>query len=179
MPHRAKITFDLYPISFGDRGKGQAWDKKGGRGKIPSPYKKERREAQLIPTAGSPTITLLRLNTSYQPYRDENINIKPHKLDLLFKAGIHIWSIGIIDWQIAFDSRLCQSIKLYKINPFRVKPIPSIWRAVCTRSVNIFTVACWSTITSDSSFMFSSCREQSELRRFLKICSDSHHCISL
>ncbi len=54
------------------------------------PYKKERREAQLIPTAGSPTITLLRLNPSYQPYRDENINIKLHKLDPRFTAGIHV-----------------------------------------------------------------------------------------
>ena len=32
-----------------------------------------------------------------------------------------------------------------------------------------FTVACWSAITSDSNFMFLSCREQSELRQFFWI----------
>lgn len=41
--------------------------------------------------------------------------------------------------------------------------IHSVWRAVSTRLRYKFTVACWSTITSDSGFMFSSCREQSEL----------------
>ena len=46
----------------------------------------------------------------------------------------------------------------------RVKPTPMVWRAVCTRPGNVFTVACWSTITSDSNFIFSSFREQSELR---------------
>lgn len=47
-----------------------------------------------------------------------------------------------------------------------VLPIHSIsraWRAVSTRLRYKFTVACWSTITSDSTFMFSNCREQSEL----------------
>ena len=44
---------------------------------------------------------------------------------------------------------------------------PMVWRAVCTRSENVFTVACWSTITSDSYFMYSSCRVQSELRQVL------------
>ena len=29
-------------------------------------------EAQLIPTAGSPTITLLRLNSSYRPHREKD-----------------------------------------------------------------------------------------------------------
>ena len=47
---------------------------------------------------------------------------------------------------------------------FQIKPIPLAWRAVCTRSNYKFTVACWSTITRDSYFMLSSCREQSELR---------------
>ena len=61
----------------------------------------------------------------------------------------------------------------------RVKPTPMVWRAVCTRPGNVFTVACWSTITSDSDFMFSSCREQSELRRLLRISSRSPYCILL
>ena len=43
-----------------------------------------------------------------------------------------------------------------------------VWRAVCTRPGNVFTVACWSTITSDSNFMQSSCRLQSELRTTLR-----------
>jgi len=51
----------------------------------------------------------------------------------------------------------------------RVKPIPMVWRAVCTRPGNVFTAACWSAITSDSDFMHSSCRVQSELRCFLGI----------
>ena len=48
----------------------------------------------------------------------------------------------------------------------RVLQTPMVWRAVCTRPGNVFTVACWSTITSDSSFMQSSCRLQSELGLF-------------
>ena len=47
----------------------------------------------------------------------------------------------------------------------RVLPTPMVWRAVCTRPENVFTAACWSAITSDSNFMKSSCRLQSELRR--------------
>ena len=54
-----------------------------------------------------------------------------------------------------------------------------VWRAVCTRPGNVFTVACWSTITSDSNFMQSSCRLQSELRRLLGICSTSRFCFPL
>ncbi len=53
------------------------------------------------------------------------------------------------------------------------------WRAVCTRFVDVFTVAWWSTITSDSDFMLPSCREQSELGQILKIRSNSHFCYSL
>jgi len=49
-------------------------------------------------------------------------------------------------------------------NQLQVKPTPMVWRAVCTRPGNVFTVARWSTITSDSNFMHSSCRVQSELR---------------
>ena len=41
----------------------------------------------------------------------------------------------------------------------RAKPIPRVWRAVCTGPGYIFTAACWSAITSDSNFMFPSCRE--------------------
>ena len=45
-----------------------------------------------------------------------------------------------------------------------VQSTPMVWRAVCTRPGNVFTAACWSAITSDSDFMESSCRLQSELR---------------
>ena len=39
-----------------------------------------------------------------------------------------------------------------------------VWRAVSTRSENVFTATFWFAITSDSDFMESSCRLQSELR---------------
>ena len=45
-----------------------------------------------------------------------------------------------------------------------VQPTFVMWRAVCTRPGNVFTAAFWSAITSDSNFMKSSCRLQSELR---------------
>ena len=38
-----------------------------------------------------------------------------------------------------------------------------VWRAVCTRPGNVFTVTCWFTITSDSDFMEASFSLQSEL----------------
>ena len=58
----------------------------------------------------------------------------------------------------------------------RAPPTSMAWRAVCTRPGNVFTVACWSTITSDSNFMLSSCRQQSELRLVLGISSTSRLC---
>ena len=39
-----------------------------------------------------------------------------------------------------------------------------VWRAVCTNPENVFTATFWFAITSDSDFMKSSCRLQSELR---------------
>lgn len=45
----------------------------------------------------------------------------------------------------------------------RVLQAPMVWRAVCTRPGNAFTAAFWSAITSNSGFMISSCRDQSEL----------------
>ena len=45
----------------------------------------------------------------------------------------------------------------------RVLPTLMVWRAVCTRPENVFTATCWFAITSDSGFMKSSCRLQSEL----------------
>ena len=61
----------------------------------------------------------------------------------------------------------------------KVEPTPMVWRAVCTRPGNAFTVARWSTITSNSSFMHSSCRVQSELRYLLGICLTSQSCFLL
>ena len=40
---------------------------------------------------------------------------------------------------------------------------PMAWRAVCTTPGNVFTTTFWFAITSDSNFMESSCRLQSEL----------------
>ena len=47
------------------------------------------------------------------------------------------------------------------------------WRAVCTTPGNVFTLTFWFRITSDSNFMESSCRLQSELGPILEICSAS------
>ena len=58
----------------------------------------------------------------------------------------------------------------------RVKSTLMVWQAVCTRPGNVFTAAFWSAITSDSSFMPSSCRGQSELRRLLRISFALQHC---
>ena len=49
----------------------------------------------------------------------------------------------------------------------RVPPTRMVWRAVCTRPGNVFTAPCWCAITSDSNFMESSFRLQSELRLVL------------
>ena len=53
------------------------------------------------------------------------------------------------------------------------------WRAVCTTPGNVFTLTFWFRITSDSNFMKSSCRLQSELRPTLEFCSTSRYCFSL
>jgi len=58
-------------------------------------------------------------------------------------------------------------------------PTPMVWRAVSARNRDTFTVACWSTITSNSGFMKSSSRLQSELGMALKICSISRYRFSL
>ncbi len=48
------------------------------------------------------------------------------------------------------------------------------WRAVCTRPGNVFTAPwSWCAITSDSSFIESSCRLHSELRPAFEICITS------
>lgn len=66
-------------------------------------------------------------------------------------------------------------IQLGKVPPnlpnylkFRIELISMAWRAVCTKFGDSFTVAYLSTITSDSIFMSSNFRAQSELREFLK-----------
>ena len=61
----------------------------------------------------------------------------------------------------------------------RVLQTPIAWRAVCTTPGNVFTLTFWFRITSDSSFMRSSCRPQSELRPILEICSTLRYCVSL
>ena len=53
------------------------------------------------------------------------------------------------------------------------------WRAVCTTPGNVFTLTFWFRITSDSNFMESNCRLQSELRLVLEICSTSRYCVFL
>ena len=71
----------------------------------------------------------------------------------------------------AHSRRLCY--------PLLLQPTPMVWRAVCTRPGNVFTAACWSAITSDSNFMDSSCRVQSELRWFFGISFTLQYCCPL
>ena len=59
----------------------------------------------------------------------------------------------------------------------RVPSTRMVWRAVCTRPGNVFTAPCWCAITSDSNFMESSFRLQSELR--LVLCVLLHLAASL
>ena len=54
----------------------------------------------------------------------------------------------------------------------QVLQTPMAWRAVCTTPGNVFTLTFWFRITSNSSFMKSSCRLQSGLRPALR---DSLH----
>ncbi len=61
----------------------------------------------------------------------------------------------------------------------KIEPTSMVWRAVCTRPGNVFTAARWSAITSNSSFMYSSCRVQSELRYLFGIGLESPLCFSL
>ena len=75
----------------------------------------------------------------------------------------------VADYTVVKGFKLC----------LKVEPTPMVWRAVCTRPGNAFTVARWSTITSNSSFMYSSCRVQSELRHFFRICLTSPFCFLL
>ena len=55
----------------------------------------------------------------------------------------------------------------------RVFPTLMAWRAVCTRPENVFTAVCWPAITSNSIFIQSNFRLQSELRQLLGFCSIS------
>ena len=60
---------------------------------------------------------------------------------------------------LTFDGSLSEELG----HRLRVLPTSMAWRAVCTRPGNVFTAPCWCAITSDSCFMESSCRLQSEL----------------
>ena len=61
----------------------------------------------------------------------------------------------------------------------RVFPTLMAWRAVCTRPENVFTAVCWPAITSNSIFIQSNFRLQSELRQLLGFCSTSRFCFPL
>ena len=61
----------------------------------------------------------------------------------------------------------------------RVLPTLMVWRAVCTRPGNVFTAACWSAITSNSTFMQAGFSLQSELGLFFEICFTSPYCFPL
>lgn len=58
-------------------------------------------------------------------------------------------------------------------------PTPMVRRAVCTRPENVFNATCWLAFTSDFDFMVPSCRDQSELRQFFRICSRLPYCFPL
>ena len=81
--------------------------------------------------------------------------IQPH-----FPVGIPCYDLTPVIGP-AFDG----SLPIGLCHRLRALPTPMVWRAVCTRPENVFTATCWFAITSDSSFMKSGCRLQSELRR--------------
>ena len=62
------------------------------------------------------------------------------------------------------DNTLGVCLHCWLTRRLKVQPTSMVWRAVCTRPENVFTATCWYAITSDSYFMLSSCRKQSELR---------------
>ena len=87
---------------------------------------------------------------------------------LLRKEVIHPHvPVGIpcYDLTPVIDPTFDGSLHYWLGHRLRVLSTPMVWRAVCTRPENVFTAACWSAITSDSGFMKSGCRLQSELRR--------------
>jgi len=49
------------------------------------------------------------------------------------------------------------------VQSFRILPTLLVWRAVCTKPENVFNAPFWYAFTSDSGFMESNCRLQSEL----------------
>jgi len=121
----------------------------------------QNKKKGVYPATGSPTATLLRLHYNYKQHF-ENVLQTCHQLFFTFKVVVNSrW------W------------KCWKGEFFWVQFTFVVWRAVCTRLRYKFTVAFWSTITSDSDFMFSSCREQSELGWWLEICSLWPNCIFL
>jgi len=61
----------------------------------------------------------------------------------------------------------------------QAKSTTRVWQVVCTELRYIFTMACWSTITRDSNFMFSICREQFKLRQSFPIHSSLWPCFPL
>ena len=71
------------------------------------------------------------------------------------------------DFTPVADPTVAGCLHCWLAHRLQVKPTPMVWRAVCTRPGNVFTVAFWSTITSNSNFMHSSFREQSGLRLIL------------
>ena len=83
------------------------------------------------------------------------------------------------DFTPVIDPTVVGSLHCWLGHRLKAEPTPMAWRAVCTRSENVFTAACWSAITSDSDFMPSSCRGQSELRKLLGICSALLLCFPL
>ena len=106
-----------------------------------------------------------------EPVNDQAIEVSTYNKDS--KISLRRWSSRrfpygylvttspqswITKWW-AHSRRLCY--------PLLLQPTPMVWRAVCTRPGNVFTVTFWFTITSDSDFMESSCRLQSGLRKGL------------
>ena len=71
--------------------------------------------------------------------------------------------LGIPCYDLSFIAKLGLDLTVM----WKLHPLPTLlpWRAVCTRPENVFTAAFWSAITTDSDFMGSGCRPQSELRR--------------
>ena len=68
------------------------------------------------------------------------------------------------DFTPIIDSTFDRCLIYMLAHGLRVSPTLMVWRAVCTRPGNVFTAVCWPAITSNSGFMKSNFRLQSELR---------------
>ena len=137
-------------------------------------------DLRCIRAAFSPTELLTqRLDTFKKRYSDSLFGFDRHRvIGILYKGGDPAAPSGTATllWLNPNHQPHRRRRPLTLNYRLWVKSTLMVWQAVCTRPGNVFTAAFWSAITSDSSFMPSSCRGQSELRWFLRIGFALRHC---